>query len=339
MSYLEIKNAIDSYNLKAQSFRRLFEEFDFRGFLKSSTQMMDLHTYQLLEKYNPGAVPEVKSMNNYNSLESFYSAHLSSCFSERFDTTELNQLTSLYESIPKQYRNLLTGWQPNDAELNLIHRVISEQEFFLVQTKERFLKYKNQFLEAVLAKSLPNMNEEDIRGLIGTNILTEDKLKEFIKKGILSETANLSLVYEALGIEQPVVINKDSVKVVGTTYRTKSGELRQELIAQLNESAEKASLSLVPYIFQKEGQPDVNAVAVYWNNEDIANLSQTTVDAIYEQIENPRFELLNYEIIGGYSANSSFGIKVSFRATGVPKIKEEEINTNQSLVVGNPMNI
>lgn len=339
MDYLTIKNAIDTYNLKSQSFRKTFEAFDFRGFLKTSAQMMDLYTYQLLEKYNSGAVPEVKNMKNYDSLGAFYSSHLSNCFSDHYQTTGLEELVSIFESIPEQYHDLLVGWKPNKSELNLIHKTIEDQTFFYIQTKERFTKYKNQFMEAVLAKSLPNLGEEDIRGLIGSDVLTEDKLKDFIKKGLLSETANLSNVYEALGLEQPIVIEKNAIKAVGTTYRTQSGESRQELLAKLNGNTEEESLSLVPYIFKKDGQPDANAVAIYWNNEDIANLSQSTVDAICEQIENPRFELTNYEIVGGYSANASYGIKVSFRVTGIPRNKEEEANMNQSLIVGNPMNI
>lgn len=340
MDYLQIKNAIDTYNLKAQSFRSLFRDFDFQGFLKTSAQMNTLYSYHILAEYNPSAVPETRTLENYNMLSQFYASHMSACFSGRFQTDKLREMLDLYESIPEQYHELLTGWKPGKEEVSLCHKIIRENNFFQIYGRERFTEYKDAFLEAVLAKSLPNMGEEDIRGLIGTGLLDEEKFQGFRAKGLLADDTPLSLVYEALGVEQPVSIRVDAIKAVGTTFRTKSGAARQELLADLNALEEKEQLRLVTYIFQKQGHPDTNAVAVYWGEEDIANLSQTTVDSVFERMENPRFELTDYELIGGYSPNASYGIKVSFRATGMPKKENAEVpDTNRSMVVSNPMNI
>lgn len=338
MNYLQVANAIETYNMKAQSFQTLFREFDFQGFLKMSAQMNVIYSYHILAKYNPLAVPEAAALSNYNALCQFYTSHLSACFSERFPTDKLSELLDLYESIPEQYRELLTGWQPEQQEIALCRKIIEENTFFRTYGKERFIKYQAEFMDAVLAKSLPNMSAEDVRGLVGMHLLDEERVKGFLAKGLLSDTTPMPLVYEALGIEQPVSLTKEAVKTVGVTYRTKSGESRQALLADLN-TLDPQQLRLVPYLYQKQGQPDTNAVAVYWGDEDIANLSQTTVDAIFGQIEDPQFTVTGYEVTGGYSANASYGVKVSFKVSGMPKKEAPEADKNQSIVVSNPMNI
>lgn len=342
MNVLQIKNAIDTYNLKAQVYQSLFREFDFQGFFKMAAQMNSLLSYQLQKKENPLAVPEVRSFSAFTTFQNFLSNHVMGCYSDRYRLQELSDFMEAYEAVPERYRSILVGWKPEKEQVMLCHKVLADGEYFMVYGKENMYSCMEEYLDTVLAKSLPNMKADDIRGFVGLGYLTEDRLEGFRQRGILPGAEKLTGVYEALGLEPPKVLIKTGIKAVGTTFRTKSGASRQELLIELNSSQEKEQLTLEPYLFRKEGHPDTQAISVQWKGEDIANLSQATVDDIYGQLADPQFRLVDYEVIGGYSSTSSYGIKLSFEAKGMPHREESKSDTEsyqRAVTQANPMNI
>jgi len=338
MRVLEIKNALETYNLKANQFRATFRDFDFQNYFKTYAQLQNVLAYHLQKQESPLAVPEMNTFKAYNQFNSYLNNLMLACYGDKFHIEALSEFVDAYKAIPDAYRPMIDGWQPSRAQLDLCDKVLSNAEYLLVFGKENMQAYIAEYLDASLAKSLVNMNEADIQGMIGYGVITEEKIQQFAQDNLLPDTSKLSKIYEALGLELPQTVSKTDIKTKGTTFNTKNGVSRQELLIELNESQDNEHLTMMPYIFKKEGQPDVPAVAIMWNGEDIANLPQPIVDSIYEQMSDPQFTLTNYEIIGGYSPNSSYGLKVSFDVTGRPKEKEVEQSQVVAAVI-NPMNI
>lgn len=202
------------------------------------------------------------------------------------------------------------------------------------------MKYKTAYIDAMLAKLLPKLTSTEIQSAVGQNILTESKIRNLKSRGLIENEEACRAVYDALGIEVPIRIEK-TIKTAGVTFKTEQGESRQALLQQL-ENQGKVSLYLEQGTFQKDGCAPVINLKVMWDGKDIASLPQTVVDEIFAACESPSFVVTDYKITGGYSATASRGLQISFVATGLKKEEIEEetsFDEESSLLKNNPMNI
>lgn len=338
MTQYQIKNTIDSYKLNAQKFHQAFLDFDFQGFLKNAAQVLAFPFYDARASFLPLDVPEATSLDNLIKLNSMYEKLINNCCIGKYDTSSLSEMLDHYESIPEKYRNLLDCWCPNRQEISLMKKTIEDSTYLQVLGVERLMQYKTAYVDAMLAKLLPKLTSTEIQSAVGTNVLTEGKIRTLKSRGLIENEEACRAVYDALGIEVPIRIEK-TIKTAGVTYKTEQGESRQTLLHQL-ENESKISLYLETYIFQKAGNAPINAIRVMWDGKDIASIPQTVVDEIFAVCESPSLTVTDYKVIGGYSANASRGLQISFTATGMKKEVEDVSDDEEALLLrNNPLNV
>lgn len=340
MGYQDIKNTIDLYNSKANDYLKLLKTFDFQGFLKASAQIDTIIAHHTFFKVNPLSMAEIKSFSLYNGVATLMTNQISNCFSDKFPIKALEELVEQYESIPEKYRQFVT-LKLSDEELAACHKVLESYTTYALYGKEKLLRFKDDYLSSLLAKSIPFLPEQELQRFIGTQTLTEKQFLSFKQNGYFPEGTDLTYLYESFGLPTEKTVSYAGVKAAGTTFKTKESDMaRQDLLATLDKRSkegEKDILTLTPYIYT-DSAGSRNAVAVYWGKEDVANLPQAFVDTAYEAFEAPTFTVTDYEITGGYSARASYGIKMNITVSGISKEQaaSQEITEQQTI---NPMNI
>ena len=339
MTQHQIKNAIHSYELNAQKFHQAFLDFDFQGFLKNAAQVLAFPFYDTRASFFPLDVSEATSFSHLVQMNTLYEKLIGNCCAGKYDTSTLSDMLDQYEAIPEKFRNLLDCWCPNRQEVSIIKKAIEDSTYLQVLGVERLMQYKTAYVDAMLAKLLPKLTSSEIQSAVGTNVLTESKIRILKSRGLIKDEEACRAVYDALGIEVPIRIEK-TIKTAGVTYKTKQGESRQTLLQQL-ENQGNVSLYLETSIFQEPGCAPVNNIRVMWDGKDIASFPQTVTDEILATCESPSLTITDYKVTGGYSANASRGLQVSFVATGLKKDTEEETFSDEEelLLKNNPMNI
>lgn len=341
MSYQNLKNTIDLYNSKAHDYKTLLQEFDFQGFLKASAQVDILITHHAFSKTNPLPTAEANTARLYKQIGQFMASNIASCFSDKFPVDDLEMFLDAYESIPEKYHQFC-HLNLSKEELLICHKVLDASTLYRLYGKEKLTSYKDEYMTALLAKSLPLMSEDELQNLIGTNVLTEKQFLSFKQNNLFPENMDLTYLHEAFGLPMEKVVTYKKIKSVGTTFKTKETDTpRQELLDELHKrglEGERDTLQLIPYIYTDD-KKSCNAVMVRWGKEDIANLSQAFVDTAYNTFDNPTFTITDYEVTGGYSQRASYGLTLDIKISGIEKTETQAETETAFVQSANPMNI